>query len=283
MGEKRVIMSLFGKLEAAAKYIQSIKPVTPKVGIVLGSGLGVFVEDLEDKTIIPYSDIPYFHETTVEGHEGRLIIGKICGVDVVILQGRCHCYEGLPMEDVVFPVRVLSTLGAEILLLTNAAGGVNTDFKAGDLVMINDHINMMGKNPLIGPNINELGPRFPDMTQAYNPELCEIMQSVSQDLGVTLRSGVYAGVLGPTYETPAEVRMIRVLGADMVGMSTVPEAIAANHLGLKVCGISCITNMAAGIENVKLMHEDIKEQALKVMQLFSSLLKGCITKFGELD
>jgi purine-nucleoside phosphorylase len=273
---------MYEKLGKAAQYIQSIKTSKPKVGIVLGSGLGVFVDQMEDKTIIPYSDIPFFKKTTVEGHEGRLILGKVKGVEVAVLQGRLHAYEGLPMEEVVFPVRLLSILGINILILTNAAGGINLNFHPGDLVLIQDHLNLMGKNPLIGPNNNKMGPRFPDMTHAYNPELNTIMRDVSKNLGYDIHDGVYAGVLGPTYETPAEIKMFRILGADMVGMSTVPEAIAANHLGLKVCGISCITNMGAGIINQTLKHEDIKDEAAKAMNHFTALLNNSIEKFGQI-
>ena len=273
---------MYEKSGKAAQYIQSIKATKPKVGVVLGSGLGVFVDQIEDKTIIPYNDIPFFKKTTVEGHEGRLILGKVKGVEVAVLQGRLHAYEGLPMEEVVFPVRLLSILGISTLILTNAAGGVNLNYQPGDLVLIQDHINLMGKNPLVGPNNNQMGPRFPDMSHAYNPELNNIMRTVSKSLGYNLQEGVYAGVLGPTYETPAEIRMIRILGADMVGMSTIPETIAANHLGLKVCGISCITNMGAGIIKQTLKHEDIKEVAMKVMDHFTALLNNSIEKFGQI-
>lgn len=273
---------MYEKLGKAAQYIQSIKATKPKVGIVLGSGLGVFVDQIENKTIIPYNDIPFFKKTTVEGHEGRLILGKVKGVEVAVLQGRLHAYEGLPMEEVVFPVRLLSILGISTLILTNAAGGVNLNFRPGDLVLISDHINLMGRNPLIGPNNNQMGPRFPDMSHTYNPLLNDIMRAVSKTIGYHLAEGVYAGVLGPTYETPAEIKMIRTLGADMVGMSTVPEAIAANHLGLKVCGVSCITNMGAGIVNQTLKHEDIKEIALKAMDHFTALLNNSIEKFGQI-
>lgn len=267
----------------ASKHIKTVCNTVPRVGIILGSGLGAFVEAVEDKTIIPYNDIPFFRPTTVEGHEGRLILGKVKNIEVAILQGRLHAYEGLPMEEVVLPVRVLAALGIESLILTNASGGINTSFKAGELVLIEDHINFMGTNPLVGPNINELGPRFPDMTFAYNQTLTRLIKDSSKELDYDIKSGVYAGVLGPTFETPAEIRMLRVLGADMVGMSTVPESIAANHLGLKVAGISCIANMAAGIEKVKLKHEDVKKQALKVMGLFVNLLTKSIEKIGKLD
>lgn len=259
-------------LKQALNFVQSQISQSPKIGLVLGSGLGPFVEKVQDKTIIPYKDIPHFHTTSVEGHEGRLIVGKIEKTPVAILQGRLHAYEGLPMEDVVFPVRLLAMLGIESLILTNAAGGINSNFRPGDLVCITDHINLMGKNPLVGPNIGQFGPRFPDMTHTYNPLLIELFEKAAKELGQQLKRGVYAGMLGPTYETPAEVKMLGKLGADMVGMSTVPEAIAAHHLGVKICGLSCITNMAAGIIDVKLKHEDIKEQAMKVMESFSQLL-----------
>jgi purine-nucleoside phosphorylase len=266
------------KLATAAKYIQSIKKSSPEVGIILGSGLGVFVDQVENATIIPYEDIPFFGETTVEGHQGRLVLGTIEGVEVAIMQGRYHRYEGLSLDDVVFPVRVLSTLGADKLIVTNASGGINQSYKAGQLVVIDDHINFTGSNPLAGPNNSELGPRFPDMSYSYNQELNAIIDEASKDYGQKLERGVYAGVLGPSYETPAEVRMLRILGADMVGMSTVPEVIAANHIGMKVCGISCITNMAAGIEDVELNHQDVKDEALKVVDQFSSILKGTIAR-----
>lgn len=273
---------MFEKFKQAASHIQSIKKTQPKVGIVLGSGLGAFVDQIKDKTIISYNDIPHFKKTTVEGHEGRLILGTINGVEVAVMQGRLHAYEGLPMDEVVFPVRLLAQLGIKILVLTNAAGGVNLNFRPGDLVLIKDHINLMGRNPLVGPNDNNMGPRFPDMGHAYQPELNQIIKKVSKNLGYEMHEGVYAGVLGPTYETPAEIKMIRILGADMVGMSTVPETIAANHMGLKVCGISCITNMGAGIVNETLKHEDIKDVALKSMNLFTTLLNQSIEKFGQL-
>jgi purine-nucleoside phosphorylase len=273
---------MYEKLGKAAQYVQSVKATNPKVGIVLGSGLGVFVDQIENKTIIPYSDIPHFKKTTVEGHEGRLILGIVKGVQVAVLQGRFHAYEGLPMEEVVFPVRMLHILGIETLILTNAAGGVNLSYRPGDLSIIKDHINMMGRNPLIGPNNNEMGPRFPDMSHAYDPKLNAIMKQVSKDLGHEIHEGIYIGVLGPTYETPAEIRMFRTLGGDMVGMSTVPECIAANHLGLKVCGISCITNMGAGILEQKLKHEDIKDEAMKAMNHFTALLNNSIEQFGKL-
>ncbi len=271
---------MYERIGQSAEFIQKQYPTHPKVGIVLGSGLGAFVDQIKDPYIIPYTDIPHFRDTTVEGHEGRLILGKIGETEVAILQGRQHAYEGLPMEEVVFPLRVLATLGIEYLTLTNAAGGINLDFNPGDIIMIKDHLNLMACNPLIGPNIAELGPRFPDMTYSYAPELQKLLHQSAKELDYQLKEGVYAGVLGPTYETPAEIRMLRTLGADLVGMSTVPEAIAANHLGLKVMGLSCVTNMGAGIEKTRLKHEDIKDQALKVMKIFSQLLIKTIEKLG---
>jgi len=269
---------MFQKLSEAAEYIQNKKAISPKIGIVLGSGLGNFVESVENAIVIPYSEIPHFHETTVEGHDGKLILGTVAGKEVIIQQGRFHAYEGHSMQEVVFPIRVMSTLGVTNLVLTNASGGINLNYKASDLVSIQDHINLMGTNPLIGPNLNELGPRFPDMTKAYHPELRALLDESAKEIGLNLKKGVYAGVLGPTYETPAEIHYLRTIGADMVGMSTVPETIAGNHLGMKVCGVSCITNMAAGIENEKLDHADIKDMALKVMENFSQLLKGFLKR-----
>ncbi len=273
-------MTLFEKLEQSSAYIKKIRNVKPKVGVVLGSGLGAFVDQIEDKITLPYADIPNFKATTVEGHEGQLILGKIGSVEVAVMQGRYHAYEGHDMDQVVFPVRLLASLGIDSIILTNASGGVNESYEAGDLVLITDHINLSGMNPLVGPNISELGPRFPDMTNTYDKKLQKIILEQAKANGVNLKQGIYAGVLGPTYETPSEVKMIRVLGGDLVGMSTVPESIAANHLGLNVAGISCVTNMAAGIENVELKHEDIKIQALKVMEKFSALVVSSIKVMG---
>lgn len=276
-------MTLFEKLEEAVTFIKKIKNIRPKVGVVLGSGLGAFVDQIEDKVTLAYDDIPHFKQTTVEGHEGRLILGRVGSVEVAVMQGRYHAYEGYNMDQVVFPVRLLARLGIDSIILTNASGGVNTSYSTGDLVMITDHINLSGHNPLVGPNIAKLGPRFPDMSYTYDPTLQEILLTQAKSLGINLKKGIYAGVLGPTYETPAEVRMIRTLGGDLVGMSTVPESIAANHLGLSVAGISCVTNMAAGIENVKLKHSDVKKQALKVMHKFSTLIVESIKVMGNVQ
>lgn len=271
--------SLQHKLEKALSHIHSVKKTAPKVGIILGSGLGAFVDKMENKTVIPYSDIPYFKKVTVQGHDGKLILGTVKGVEVAALQGRFHTYEGHELDEVVFPVRVLAKLGIDILIVTNAAGGINLGYQAGDLMIINDQINLTGKNPLIGPNDDSIGPRFPDMSHAFHPELISILAETGRELNIKTQQGVYVGVLGPTYETPAEIRMFRILGGDAVGMSTVPEVIIANHIGLKVCGISCVTNMGAGIIDQTLKHEDIKDEALKVMDNFTNLLNHSIAKF----
>ncbi len=270
------------KILESAQYIQSKMKNKPKIGIVLGSGLGIYVDQIQNKIVIPYQDIPHFKRTSVEGHQGCLILGEVHGVTVAALQGRLHAYEGYAMEEIVLPVRVLASLGIEYLFLTNASGGINNDYHPGDLVAIVDHINLSGRNPLQGPNIAELGPRFPDMTQPYDMELVKLLQAVAGHHNVTLRSGVYCSVLGPSYETPAEIRMLRTIGADMVGMSTVPEVIAANHLGLKVAGVACITNYAAGIKQEKLSHADVKEVAEKAMVGFATILTETIGELKKL-
>jgi purine-nucleoside phosphorylase len=270
------------KILESAQYIQSKIKNKPKIGIVLGSGLGIYVDQIQNKIVIPYQDIPHFKRTSVEGHQGCLILGEVHGVTVAALQGRLHAYEGYAMEEIVLPVRVLASLGIEYLFLTNASGGINNDYHPGDLVAIVDHINLSGRNPLQGPNIAELGPRFPDMTEPYDMELVKLLQSVAGHHHVSLRSGVYCSVLGPSYETPAEIRMLRTIGADMVGMSTVPEVIAANHLGLKVAGVACITNYAAGIKQEKLSHADVKKVAEKAMVGFATILTETIGELKKL-
>jgi purine-nucleoside phosphorylase len=270
------------KILESSQYIQSKYKVKPKIGIVLGSGLGVYIDQIQNKTIILYKDIPHFKRTTVEGHDGRLILGDVHGVPVAALQGRMHSYEGHPMEEIVHPVRTLAALGIEMLFVTNASGGINADFHPGDLVSIVDHINLSGRNPLVGPNIAELGPRFPDMGQAYDPDLTDLLKQVAANHHVNLKSGVYCSVLGPTYETPAEIRMLRTIGADLVGMSTVPEVIAANHLGLKVAGVACVTNYAAGIKAEKLNHADVKKVAEKAMVGFATILTETISELKKL-
>lgn len=275
------MQSLKQKIETTVNFIKTKSSPMPKVGIVLGSGLGDFVDKIDNKIIIPYSEIPNFKKVTVQGHDGKLILGKINGVDVAVMQGRFHFYEGHLLDEVVFPVRVLAKLGIKNLVLTNAAGGVNLGYQPGDLMILTDHINLTGHNPLIGPNDDELGPRFPDMTHAYDTQLIELLTESAEELSLSVQKGIYAGVLGPTYETPSEIKMIRILGGDVVGMSTVPESIVANHLGIKVCGISCVTNMGAGIRDQKLSHDDIKDEALKVMSNFTNLLNLFISKIKD--
>lgn len=270
------------KIIEASNYIQSKIQGKPKIGIVLGSGLGIYADHIQNKVIIPFNEIPHFQRTTVEGHEGRLIFGDVKGVKVLALQGRIHAYEGHPMEDIVLPVRAMVLAGIEILFTTNASGGINEKWNPGDLAIIDDHINLSGRNPLVGPNMAELGPRFPDMTKAYDPELSQVLKEVGKRHKVDMKNGVYVSVLGPTYETPAEIRMLRVLGADMVGMSTVPEVIAANHLGIKVAGVACITNHAAGIKPEKLSHADVKVVAEKAMLGFATILTETIGELKQL-
>lgn len=274
---------IYLQAKEVADSILKSAPSQPLVGLVLGSGLGVYVDQIEDKTIINYNDIPHFHSTTVVGHEGRLVLGKVKGVNVIAFQGRFHAYEGHSQGDVVLPVRALAQMGAKYVILTNASGGINANYSPGELVSIVDHINLTGRNPLIGPNDERVGPRFPDMTYTYDPDLQKIFQDSAKELNIKLRQGVYAGVLGPAYETPAEIRMLRTLGADIVGMSTVPEAIAAHHAGLKVGGIACVTNMAAGLAHEKLDHKDVKEVASKATASFASLLTSSIEKIGKLS
>jgi purine-nucleoside phosphorylase len=264
------------QLKVSAEFIQSKLKAVPKIGLILGSGLGILAEEIQNPVVIPYSEIPEFPVSTVEGHAGQLVIGELAGQQVVAMQGRFHYYEGYTMEKVTFPVRVMKLIGVESIVVTNAAGGVNTDFEAGDLMLITDHINNMGDNPLMGANDNSFGVRFPDMSEAYTLSLQEIARNVSKNLGISLKEGVYAGNTGPSYETPAEVRMLRTLGADAVGMSTVPEVIIARHAGMKVLGISCISNMAAGILDQPLTHDEVMETTEKVKVNFLSLIKGIV-------
>lgn len=265
-------------IKEAAAYIRGQKGVEPQVGLILGSGLGVLAELIENPISIPYTDIPHFPVSTVEGHEGELLLGTIHNRPVVLMKGRFHMYEGYGPEVTAFPVRVMKELGVKSLLVTNAAGGINTSFEPGDLMLISDHLNMTGTNPLIGPNDPDLGVRFPDMSQAYSRQLRQLAKEVAVGQGVALREGVYAGLLGPTYETPAEIVMLRTLGADAVGMSTVSEVIVARHAGLEVLGISCISNMAAGILDQPLSHDEVMETAEKVREKFLALVMAIIPK-----
>jgi len=260
----------------AAEFIKDRIERIPEIGLVLGSGLGSLADSIEDPTFIQYKDIPGFPETTVPGHIGRFVVGEYRGKNVIAMQGRFHYYEGREMEQIVLPIRVMRILGVKILVVTNAAGGINPDFSAGDLMMIEDHINFLGLNPLRGSNLDELGPRFPDMTYAYDPFLRKKLMEIAQELGIPLRKGVYAMMPGPSYETPAEIKMLKAMGADAVGMSTVPEVIAAVHAGMKVVGISCITNMAAGVLDKPLNHLEVMETAERSKDQFMSLLSNFI-------
>jgi purine-nucleoside phosphorylase len=247
------------ELNEAVRFVRGRSPLRPALGIVLGSGLGAFADSVEGATAIPFAEIPRFPTTSVAGHRGALVLGAVRGVDVAVLSGRPHVYEGYSPAQVAFPVRVLHGLGVRTLVVTNAAGSVNVGYRPGELMVIEDHVNFMGGNPAAGPNEESLGPRFFDMTDAYDPALREIAERACRAAGVTVRRGVYMAFPGPSYETPAEVRMARSLGADAVGMSTVPEVIAARHLGMRVLGLSCIANMAAGVERRKLDHREVLE------------------------
>lgn len=262
----------------AAEFVQRKVKIQPEVGLILGSGLGDVVEAIEDPIFIDYKDIPGFPKTTVPGHKGRFVVGRCQGKKIIAAQGRFHYYEGYDMEQVVLPVRTMKVMGIQILIVTNSAGGINPEFSPGDLMVIKDHINVSGVNPLRGRNRDDLGPRFPDMTYAYDPNLRRLVMDTAKEMGLKVREGVYAMMPGPSYETPAEIHMLRVLGADAVGMSTVPEVIAAVHAGLKVVGISCITNMAAGILDKPLTHEEVMETAERAAKDFARLLLGFITK-----
>ncbi|MBU5444035.1 purine-nucleoside phosphorylase [Paenibacillus sp. MSJ-34] len=266
----------YNMIEEAAAYIRAKTPLKPEVGLILGSGLGVLADLIEQGVTISYGEIPHFPQSTVEGHAGELLIGQIQGRAVVMMKGRFHMYEGYGPEVTAFPVRVMKALGISSLLVTNAAGGVNTDYRAGDLMLIADHLNMTGRNPLIGPNDNALGVRFPDMSEAYSRRLRELAKRIAQEQGIPLQEGVYAGMLGPSYETPAEIRMLRVLGGDAVGMSTVSEVIVARHAGIEVLGISCISNMAAGILDQPLSHEEVMETTELVKEKFLNLVLAVI-------
>lgn len=256
----------------AVDYIKNKIDVPPKIGIVLGSGLGEFAEKVQDKTIIPYAEIPNFPTSTVKGHAGNLVFGKLNDKNVAVMQGRFHFYEGHPISKVVFGVRVMGLLGIKTLIVTNAAGGINTYLEPGDLMVIKDHINFAGENPAIGEEIPEFGPRFFDMTYAYDPELIEIAKKVYEKNDVAYKEGVYAFLKGPSYETPAEIKMLATIGADAVGMSTVPEVIAARQMDIKVFGVSCITNMAAGISKNKLSHQEVIETSERAKKDFIKII-----------
>lgn len=269
----------FHEIDAAAAWIRErADGRSPEIAIVLGSGLGGFFDRLTDAFSVEYADVPGWPATAVAGHAGRLGIGRLAGKTVAVLSGRVHLYEGHEMDRVVFATRVMARLGVKALILTNAAGGINAAFGKGALMVIDDHINFLGRNPLTGPNDDRFGVRFPDMTEVYSPRLRAIADAASTACGVAVQHGVYIAVPGPSYETPAEIRAFRALGADAVGMSTVPEAIAARHMGLEVLGISCITNMAAGMLPETLSHDEVFEIANRVKDSFTALLEGIIER-----
>jgi len=262
--------SVLSQLESATQFIRSRTSFVPKIGLVLGSGLGSVAEAMQVEAKFSYGDIPGFHKPTVVGHSGNLLLGNLYGVPAAILQGRFHYYEGHTQDQVVLPIRTLAKLGVKLFVLTNAAGSINTRYRPGDLMFLKDHLNLTGTSPLFGPNFSELGPRFPDMTEAYCGEALTVLESAATQASVSHHSGVYAGLPGPCYETPAEIRMYRILGADAVGMSTVAESIAANHMGLKVCAISTITNLGAGLSATKLDHQEVID--------LSKQTSGCVLK-----
>lgn len=273
--------TLFEKAGAAAEFIAARTELRPRIGIVLGSGLGAFAAELQRSTPISFAEIPHFPQSTVPGHSGRLVVGTVGEVPVAVMQGRVHAYEGYSSEEVTFPVRVLGRLGVKTLVLTNAAGGINEGLKQGQLVLIADHINLSGRNPVAGPNDERLGPRFFDMSEAYSARLRRLAHEVAKEMNFRLDEGVYLSVLGPSFETPAEIRAFRAMGADLVGMSTVQETIAARHMGIEVMGLSCVTNMAAGIQKEPLSHEEVMETGRAVESLLAGLLTRLVPMMGE--
>lgn len=272
---------IYEKLLNCSNAVKSKVKFQPEVALILGSGLGDYAKEMQVEESIEYSEIEGFPVSTVAGHQGRFLLGYVEGVPVVAMQGRVHFYEGYPMSDVVLPVRLMGLLGAKTVILTNAAGGVNFNFQPGDLMMITDQITTAVPSPLIGANLDELGPRFPDMSEVYDKGLREIIKQAARNVKVSIQSGVYMQFTGPSYETPAEIRMCRALGADAAGMSTACEAMAARHMGLKVCGISCITNMAAGMSNQPLNHKEVQETADRVAKEFKALVTETIRLIGE--
>ncbi len=274
---------LADEVKEAASFLAGRSRLRPTLALVLGSGLGTFARELQGAETIPYTDVPHFPFSTVEGHAGHLMIGSFGGVPLAIMVGRVHAYEGYTAQQVAFPARVLSAFGIKTLVVTNAAGAVNTAFHPGELMVISDHLNLTGLHPLQGSEDKGLGPRFIDMTEGYHPKLQTICDAAGRAIGLQLRKGVYAGLLGPSYETPAEIRMLRTMGADAVGMSTVLEVIAANQMGTKVLGISCLTNMAAGILPRKLDHAEVMQTGEKVRGVFTELLQQLIPQLAKLD
>jgi purine-nucleoside phosphorylase len=272
---------LFSRADSAAAFVLSETKLRPQIGLVLGSGLGAFADELSETTRIPYEHIPTFPRSTAIGHAGQLVIGKAGDVPVAVMQGRVHLYEGYSAGEVAFPMRVLGRMGVRAVILTNAAGGINLEYGQGALVMIRDHINLQGHNPLTGANDERCGPRFPDMSYTYAKLYREIALEEAKNLSIPPREGVYAALLGPSYETPAEIRYLRTIGADLVGMSTVPEAIAARHMGMNLLAISCVTNMAAGVLDQPLNHEEVLETGRRVMGQFIALLRAVLPRISD--
>ena len=276
MVERMASTSLYERAEHATRVIRARISVDPRIAIVLGSGLGGFADDFDEAVGIPYEEIPGFVRSTAQGHAGRLVVGKVDSVPILAMQGRVHYYEGYSFEEVTFPIRTFKLLGIKTLILTNAAGGINVQLTQGALMVISDHFNLMGDNPLRGPNDERFGPRFPDMSAVYSPELQELVVDEAKAAGVEVRRGIYGALSGPSYETPAEIHLLRNLGADAVGMSTVPEAIVARHMGLEVLGISCITNLAAGISDEPINHEEVMATGDRVRETFAQLLRRVV-------
>lgn len=275
------MIGMFEKLEETVAFVRQRTDLRPTVGVILGSGLGQLVDRMAGQVAIDYRDLPHFPAPTVAGHAGRMVIGRIGRVVVVAMQGRFHYYEGHDMRTVAYPTAFMKQFGVRTLFVSNSAGGINRGFTPGDLMLITDHINLFATNPLVGLNDERLGPRFPDMTEAYSPRLIDIADSAAGELGMSFRRGVYAGLSGPCYETAAEIRYLERIGADAVGMSTVPEVIAARYLGLEVLGISCITNMATGIATVKHAHEEVVRIANEASERFCTVVAATIEKLGE--
>ncbi len=271
-------MRLLNKVKETSEYISEKISIEPEIGLILGSGLGTLANEIEDPTYIKYEDIPNFPVSTVEGHEGQLVIGILNGKKVLAMQGRFHYYEGYSMEEVTFPVRVMKLLGIKTLIVTNACGGMNKELYPGALMLINDHVNFMGDNPLIGPNHEEFGPRFPDMSHAYDEELINLSKKVATELEYDIKEGVYAAISGPYFFSRAELKMLRILGGDVIGMSTVPEVIVANHMGLRVLGISCVTDMAIADEIVSICHEEVIAVAAQTRPKFIKLVKEILNQ-----
>jgi purine-nucleoside phosphorylase len=274
------VSAQFARAEAAARFIQKKTKLRPRIALVLGSGLGAFADEFTGSTRIPYAKIPNFPRSTAIGHAGQLVIGKVDGIEVAGMQGRVHLYEGYSPQDVAFPIRVFARMGVKAVILTNAAGGIKKEFTQGRLVVISDHINLQSANPLSGPNEEKFGPRFPDMTNAYDKKFREFTLAAGRKLGIELGEGVYAALEGPSYETPAEIRYLRCIGADLVGMSTVPEVLAARHSGLRALGISCVTNAAAGVLDQPLDHNEVLETAQRVKGQFIGLLRAVIPEIA---